>query len=131
MFFVVSEVGSAGSPTLLLDDRGNDELDEISAEEDSATVAEEVAAEDVIPAPEPESSFSLLEDACRFPIESGMTEDDESGTTDDELFSPPTSPVPFPSSPQATIPTATKARTPSNENLFILHLMRCDNRIAK
>ena len=63
--------------------------------------------------------------------EDSTTVDEEVATDNEELFSPPTGAAPFPSSPQATIPTATKASTPSNANLFILHLMRSYNRITE
>jgi hypothetical protein len=88
-----------------------DELDEIFAEEvpttellDFATIDEDVDAED--------SATEEIEDEDSATIA-------EDSTTDDELFSPFTGAVPFPSSPQATIPTATKASTPSNAILFI------------
>ena len=100
-----------------------DVLDGISADDDSATeqldsatTDEDVAAED---------------SAADESEEEDSTTVDEEVATDDELFSPPTGAAPFPSSPHATIPTAAKANTPSNANLFILHLMRSNDRIAE
>jgi len=102
---------------LAVSEVATDVLDKISADEDcatelldSATTDEDVAAED--------SATDESE-------EEDSTTVDEEVATDDELFSPLTGAAPFSSSPQATIPTATKASTPSNANLFILHLLNC------
>jgi hypothetical protein len=100
-----------------------DVLDGISADDDSATeqldsatTDEDVAAED--------SGAEESEDEDSATVA-------ENSMTDDELFSSLTGAAPFPSSPQATNPTAAKASTSSNANLFILHLMGCYDRITK
>ena len=92
----------------------------------STDVLDEIFAEDV---PTTELLDSVTEDIATEDSAADESEEEDSTTvdeevaTDDELFSPLTGAAPFPSSPQATIPTATKASTPSNANLFILHLL--------
>ena len=107
MILSVSEVATDA------EDSATDELDEIFAEDVPTTelldsVTEDIATED---------------SAADESEEEDSTTVDEEVTTDDELFSPLTGAAPFPSSPQATIQTAAKANTPSNANLFILHLL--------
>ena len=105
------------------EDSAVDELDEISADDDCATELLDFATFDEDDAAE-DSATEEIEDEDSATVA-------EEAATDDELFSPLTGAAPFPSSPQATIPTATKASTPSNANLFILYLMRCNNCITK
>ena len=116
MILAVSEV------TTDAEDPAVDELDEISADEDCATELLDFATIDVDDSAE-DSATEEIEDEDSTTVA-------EEAATDDELFSPFTGAAPFPSSPQATNPTATKA-SKSNANLFILHLMRCNNCITK
>ena len=104
------------------EDPAVDELDEIFADEDCATELLDFATIDEDDAVE-DSATEEIEDEDSATVA-------EEAATDDELFSPLTGAAPFPSSPQATNPTATKA-SKSNANLFILHLMRCNNCITK
>ena len=100
------------------EDPAVDELDEIFADEDCATELLDFATIDEDDAAE-DSATEEIEDEDSATVA-------EEAATDDELFSPLTGAAPFPSSPQATNPTATKA-SKSNANLFILHLMRCND----